>query len=147
MMTVVTAEDIKNASSAAEAAAMWWANALHSPRLYNGDTSEASVTGMKAALILQSETQPSEDALVRFRDLLKQKIENKLESSGDLRAVQIVVDYFPDQLLSQCAEESGLGVSDIAGWPWKTYMWVEPYRVRVNQDYGPKPQIVWEKLA
>lgn len=138
---------IKDAPSAAQAAALWWTNVLTSPKLDNGDTSETGQTTALMGLLAQvSRPQPA-DGLEAFGVILSEQLAALLQEDNGYVArygITLDVDYNPDRLLSECAERAGLRTG-LASWPWKTTMWVKPDEVTVSYGYRAAPVVIWTK--
>lgn len=134
---IVTAEQIHGAKTAAEAAAMWWANTLVDAK------QDAGLEGKHAdmmAMIAKQNKPEQHEQLLEFREILQARLEDRLLASS--WRVTFGVDYHPDHILSSCAEKAGLrlGMSD---WPWKTMMWASPTEVSVSYGYGAEVETIW----
>ncbi len=133
-------QDICSASTAAEAAALWWCEVVAHPRFDNGDQSEAGGLAMMMAMLTHSRRpRPSQEMLDRFREALQETLEMYCRQHG---GVTLGVDYHPSDILSECADRAGL---DEVSWPWKTIMEVTPNRVTAAHGYSSPSKVIWEK--
>ena len=119
----------------AQAAANWWADAIKAPRYDNGDP----VTSMLATVLDADRARPTTSQQVRFADALQQRIEALLERMGEFGCT-LTVDYGPDLILREAAEDAGLSSQEF---PWKTRMWVYSDYVTVSAGYRARTVLVW----
>lgn len=132
---------IKNAPNPGAAAGAWWAFALRDPNFDNGDDSTAGAMAQNLAQIL-SEGNPQEaSSLEIFAGKLASKVNEALARAGDW-GISVRVDYHPDIMLSEAADEANLTIPMMA-WPWKTNMSVTASRVSVRAGYGADSEVIW----
>ena len=142
------------ASLAAQAAA-WWRTTIAAPgylsKFDNGDRSEAGeLAQVLASFGALKSPQPAVEAFDRFELLLTEAVLARLlldpsprrpEYTGPARYCVLSVDYGPEGLLAQAAQQA-----DVAGFPWKTTMWVnwdaDPAKcyLEVRAGYGRPTQ-------
>lgn len=146
-MATIDPETISNAATAGEAAAMWWISALQDPKLDNGDDGPT----MSWLIAMSRELNPPQptEGLGQFGVVLAKQV-NQLLDSDRLDAytahygIRLNVDYTPDGLLLECAEQASLRC-DVGDWPWKTSMQVKPDKVSVWHGYTAKEEIIWQR--
>jgi len=109
-----------------EIAARWWRESLHKPQFDNGGDGDAAALKMIVAL---PETL-SPQVLNIFEHKLTDAIREALQESDE---VALSVDYGPEGLLEQVAEDAALYTGR---WNWKTRMIVTATEIRVKRGYG-----------
>lgn len=124
-ITPITEEQITKAVE-------WWANSLERPKFDNGDPPPTGGTTMALAMMAAAGSDPQAESLDTFKCVLADKIRiNAVRHNLD---VTMGVDYHPDLMLSEAANEAG--ISDMR-FSWKTQMWItRDGRVRVSQGYA-----------
>lgn len=132
----MTTSDVHEATTAAEAAALWWVTVLRDPRMDNGSNNQSLDNLVLAAKLIRPI--PDEEALERFRAALVEEVDQMIEHGW--RPAMLKVDYGPDDTLYGCALCADLRVTV---WPWKTVMWVEPEKVMVRYGYSAEEQVIW----
>lgn len=118
-----------------KAAVDWWANAILSPKLDNGEELPAMLT----SLISGSAKSYTEEQIKLFKDTLAEGIMEKMKERS---VCEISVDYHPCLILAEAGEK--IGVPNMTGYPWKTDMRVEENLVRVA-GYGEGYKTVWSR--
>lgn len=129
-------EDYMAAPTPGAAAGLWWAHALQYATFDNGDA-EASLI---ATLLSTRQSPLDPSALEAFAVIVGEKVDALLSDDSYAGIVVLSVDYGPDRILRQCAEEAGLTPTM---WPWKTSMTVKVNRVRASSGYGQPSQVIW----
>ncbi|HEU5004735.1 MAG TPA: hypothetical protein VFT49_01470 [Candidatus Saccharimonadales bacterium] len=142
--------DDQTVSPEARTAAKWWADQLRGPaRMDNGSLEysmetgdpnhfDQAITTMGLAGILNERERSglSDEQISVFEEALARRVQERLQQSGEF-GVTIDVDYHPDYLLVDSADEAGIRVG-MTLFPWKTTMWIETGSVRVSCGYrGP----------
>lgn len=117
-----------------KAAVDWWANAIASPKLDNGDELSFMLMQMLSAT---GKSYSAEEVKV-FKTTLAKGIINEMKEYG---RCTLSVDYHPCGLLADAGAK--IGVSTMSGWPWKTTMYVSEKRVEVFAGYGAPCKILW----
>lgn len=115
----------------AQKAARWWADQLRGhAKLDNGDQSETGAMTFVMSRILQSKEKAGQTPaqVDRFESALAILI-----YKGDFDFID--VDYHPDPILEQAADEAGLSLG-MASLPWKTTMHIDGDKVTVRCGYG-----------
>jgi hypothetical protein len=126
-------------TTAAQAAAHWWAEQLADPTFRN-DT-EPNLAGAMAEML--SERQPVlPTQLQEFERVLAAEIDVRLvrQASGQVFPVMLGVDYGPDPILGDAADLAGAPSSRF---PWKTNMTVHADHVIAALGYRAPWQIIW----
>lgn len=121
-------------------AAKWWADKLRNVGPGNFDNGDSSSTGgmaMILATMLAMDTQSSEEAIILFEKRLAETILDQVEQHGSM---VIRVDYGPDYILSDLAQETGVSPN---GFPWKTTMWIVKDKVTVSAGYGAPRKVIF----
>ena len=113
----------------------WWANAIQSPKLDNGDMNPLLL--MMASSMQKSYT---EEEIALFKQVLADEISHEIERRG---GCILDVDYHPCMELANAGDK--IGVDRMGGYPWKTTMWVYQDRVSVSDGYGSPQKVLWEK--
>ena len=119
-----------------ERAAELWVRMLANPKYDNlGPNSPESPDSIRQntlASVLASRIPKNntEDVLEKFRAIL---LENLTDENIQLRRRQSLhVDYHPDQILAEAANEAGLKME----FPWKTSMWITDAYISVRNGYA-----------
>lgn len=135
----LTDEDKSKIDKAVDVAASWWASTLATKLKFdNGDSSSLSKMVWKAQMRLALKTPiPSEDTILAFKEILSRKIKKSLLSQyyPSIGRVVVKVDYHPDRILKEAADEAKL----IVEFPWKTTMEVSMDKVTVV--YGASSEV------
>lgn len=134
---------IEKAKSAADAAALWWAeqigapvfkmNADHEPRR---EREIGDLAGVMASM-LASQHPVSDEQGEKFVGALTLIVEGMLETG---RWVSLGVDYGPDLELANAAKAAGVNNSRF---PWKTHMSITRDYVTASLGYGARDRLVW----
>lgn len=124
-----------NIEQTAKAAADWWAEKIQRPTFDNGSNDAAGSFGSFLAASTAANLKPDADAVDKFREVLRAKIEAALSGESG-RFFKLGVDYHPDRTLAAAAEESGVK-SPV--FPWKTDMYFREDGIYVSEGYG-QPQ-------
>jgi hypothetical protein len=116
----------------ARKAAKWWSKFLDAPVILdNGDQSGTGFMASALAGLAQdiSRAKLPDDAPKKFEDALTGLLEAKTDEW-----LCIGVDYHPDTILDNAAEEAGfsLGMTLL---PWKTTMWIMGDKITVRNGY------------
>ena len=113
-------------------AAKWWADKLRKVGPGNFDNGDSSTGGMAMLLatMLAMESQTSDEAIDLFEERLAETIKEQVEARGSMT---LSVDYSPDYILGNLAQETGVSTSRF---PWKTTMWIEKDNVSVSAGYA-----------
>lgn len=119
-----------------KAAVDWWATAISSPKHDNG----VDMPYMLMQIISGSGKSYSEDEMRLFKTTLAEGIIHEVKEYGKCT---LGVDYQPCCLLFEAGEK--MGVSSVAGWPWKTTMFIDENEVRVSAGYGAGYKTLWTK--
>lgn len=124
----------------AATAAKWWADQLLAAQPHlatqmgaEPDSPMNSPMGAVMAVLAQAQDRADDPTKVEaFRAALEARILTSLERYPSLA---FGVDYHPDRILSDAADDAGmpLGMTTL---PWKTTMWVDDRGVRVSKGYG-----------
>lgn len=112
----------------------WWANAIASPKLDNGD----EMPFMLMQMISATGKSYSEEEVKLFKTTLAEGIINEMKEYG---RCTLRVDYHPCDVLAEAGGK--IGVSSMSGWPWKTTMYVSEKKVEVYAGYGAPNKILW----
>lgn len=113
--------------TAPQAAAAWWAVQIGAPMLMLGESSKHPVTAEQGSA---------------FATALQAKLEaelDRIEALG-LKSVSLGVDYGPEPILDDAAEEVGVSRSRF---PWKTHMHVHRDHVIASSGYRGAWTLVW----
>lgn len=131
-------------TSAAEAAAAWWAQQVGAPvyRIVDERSSpkerrDADFASM--AMTMLAENHPISDAQGEKFVAALVPVINKL--LGRLDWVSFGVDYGPDLELANAAEAAGISFSRF---PWKTHMSITRNYVTAALGYGARHKLIWE---
>lgn len=124
--------------TAARAAAEWWADAVGAPKFDMGADSVAASMSEVLAGMLASGHPVNEDQQKSFVEILQARIEAGM---GDRSwGFSLGVDYGPDAILADAAEEVGISTSRF---PWKSSMLVYPDRVTAHRGYAADDKLIW----
>ena len=97
----------------AEAAAKWWADQISGNVTF--DNGDDSLTGSMCSAMASKLVKPvTEEQKNKFIEILTERI---VTEQRDI----LSVDYGPDMLLGESAEQAGISESNF---PWKTVMWI-----------------------
>ena len=118
-----------------KAAVDWWANAILSPKLDNGEEMPAMLT----RLISGSAKSYTEEQIKLFKDTLAEGIMEKMKERS---VCEISVDYHPCLILAEAGQK--IGVPDMLGYPWKTDMQIQENHVKVA-GYGESYKTIWSR--
>lgn len=113
----------------------WWANAILSPKLDNGEEMPAMLTG----LISGSAKSYTAEQIKLFKDTLAEGIMEKMKERP---VCEISVDYHPCLILAEAGQK--IGVPDMLGYPWKTDMQIQENHVKVA-GYGESYKTIWAR--
>jgi len=94
--------------------------------------------GIAASMAKQIPSNATPERLDAFADALRRRLPG--EAHGDY--ISVGVDYGPDKILSDAAEDAGLDMQ----FPWKTQMWISHGTVSVSAGYGA-PQVFHHPMA
>ena len=119
-----------------KAAVDWWANAILSPKLDNGEELPEMLTG----LISHSANSYTLEQIKLFKDTLAEGIMEKMKERS---VCEISVDYHPCLILAKAGEK--IGVPGMIGYPWKTDMIIEENIVKVSAGYGESYKTIWSR--
>lgn len=131
---------------AAVAVAEWWADKAGIVT-GNGDQSDrggmttvfAVLAGAQGQTIAPSKREAFVDALARR---VTESLTRQAESSSDYEpSVTIGVDYGPDPMLVEAAQEAGVAAG---AFPWKTMTWTYPTHVATSLGYGGQTVLSWQ---
>lgn len=131
---------------AALAVANWWAGKAGIV-LGNGDHSErgglttalAVLAGAQGQTIAPSKREAFVAALARR---VSAELARQAERDTDYEpSVTIGVDYSPDPMLADAAQEAGVSGG---AFPWKTMTWTYPTHVVTSLGYGGKSVLAWQ---
>lgn len=128
------------AATAAEAVGQWWAEQVGAPRFQNVRPEERSWESdfvSVTAHMLADKHPVTPEAGRGFAQALQRRVEEDLKRPG---WTHLGVDYGPDPMLAEAAEEAGVSMSRF---PWKTSMWVHRDYVTVSTGYGAPIRLVW----
>lgn len=118
-----------------KAAVDWWANAILSPKLDNGEEMPAMMT----SLISRSAKSYTAEQIKLFKDTLAEGIMEKMKERP---VCEISVDYHPCLILAEAGQK--IGVPDMLGYPWKTDMQIQENRVCVA-GCGEGYKTIWAR--
>lgn len=135
--------EILTPPTAGEVAADWWVEKLQNPTFDLGDGSECA-TILATTIRKRRPSQLTPETLDSFKHVLADKINQHLADQG--HHLKIGVDYHPDSILRECAEESGLIVDELE-WSPKTQMLIETNQVSVFAGYGAEEKVIWEQSS
>ena len=113
----------------------WWANAILSPKLDNGEEMPAKLT----SLIVGSTKSYTEEQIKLFKNTLAEGIMEKMKERP---VCEISVDYHPCLILAEAGQK--IGVPDMLGYPWKTDMVIQENHVKVA-GYGESYKTIWAR--
>jgi hypothetical protein len=123
----------------AKVAAKWWADQLTADEMPESGVFELNNMVLWARCQIAP---PTDDQLVRFQQVLEEKILDDLENNDTgwadddpMRGAAlrtIGVDYHPDRILKEAADETEINVLLL---PIKTNMWINPDGVKVSGGY------------
>ena len=125
-------------------AAKWWADKLRKTgpgNFDNGDDSSAGGFAMILATMLAIKSEPSNESIDLFEEKLASTIKEHIETHGTLI---LSVDYGPDYILGNLANETGISTSRF---PWKTTMWITENKVSVSAGYATSTKTIFPKSA
>lgn len=123
-------------TTAAQAAAQWWASAIGAPTFDNGD----GLQSMLGTLLAAGKPAPTVSEARSFADILAARIQTDLDRCREYGDLSIGVDYVPDRILAEAAREAGIST---LRFPWKTMMWVNDDHVTVSAGYRAPTVLVW----
>lgn len=131
------------ATTAARAAAEWWAQQLAEPRFNAQSPGHLDFNSLAAeglASLIADGHPVTADQLADFTDLLEQAVTRQMDKHpGGLFGLR--VDYGPDTTLRQVADAAGISTSRF---PWKTSMWLRnDGALTASCGYGAPEQVVW----
>lgn len=128
------------ATTAARAAAEWWAEQIGSPvqRLVRPAELDAGSMFAEAGLAALAARHPvPAGAGAVFADELEKRFAEKLDR---IDSVNVGVDYGPDWVLAEAAEAAGI---DRSRFPVKTHMWFTKDYVTAALGYGRPVRLIW----
>lgn len=137
-----TMQEIKNAKTPGQAAAIWWA-----AELKPGIESEERHP-MLAMLTARSKRSSPSDNLKAFEAKLAEEVDSLLQGANRFYPNWVLghwlsVDHNgPSQLLQKCADQAGV-LSVIEQWEWGTYMHITPDEVTVEQGHPVFETVIW----
>ena len=123
----------------ARAAAHWWAERADGTAHH--DNRGGNLASMFAGILADRMNDPPKDgALERFEEILAEKI---MTSEHPMEWSSIWVDYAPDRILAEAAEEAGISCNNF---PWKTGMYIDPKKgtITVRISLG-EPEIIYQE--
>lgn len=138
----MSGRELVQASTAAEAAATWWAQQIGAPTFdaigNTGSPKERQQMGMAGMLagLLADQHPVTAGQAQRFVGLLAERISKALPRGY----VSLAVDYGPCLELAEPANAAGI---DASRFPWKTHMAVYPDHVVASLGYGASSELVW----
>lgn len=122
----------------ARAAAHWWAERADGTAHHNNRGGD--LASVFAGILADTmNTPPQCGALEKFEEILAEKI---MTAEFPYMWSSIWVDYGPDQILAEAAQEAGI---NCANFPWKTGMHIDPEKktIMVRLSMGPW-ETIWE---
>lgn len=117
-----------------KAAVDWWANAVASPKLDNGD----DMPYMLMQMFSGTGKSYSDEEMKLFKTTLADGIMSEMQRYGNCT---LLVDYHPCYVLAKAGNK--IGISSMTGWPWKTSMSVTKHAVRVSAGHGAPYETLW----
>lgn len=109
----------------ARAAAHWWAERANGTAHHNNRGGD--LASVFAGILADTMNEPPKDgALERFEEILTEKIMTA-ELPYEWRSIW--VDYGPDRILAEAAEEAGISCNNF---PWKTGMHIDPENGKIQ---------------
>lgn len=141
-------------TTAARAAAEWWATQIGAPTFRMVRDAERDFVSdfAEIGMLTRAHHDPvSPEAGTRFADILERDLAEKLEkqtqriaarpdSKDHEPSVGLRVDYWPEPILADAAETAGVHTSRF---PIKTNMRVCPQYVTASLGYGAPTRLVW----
>jgi hypothetical protein len=131
------------AKTAAEAAALWWAEQIGAPvfKMVSGHESRrereaGDFAGMMQSMLASSHPVSDEQG-AEFATVLEKHVDKLLDGA---RWVSLGVDYGPDLTLANAAKAAGISSSRF---PWKTHMSITRDYVTASLGYGARDRLVW----
>ena len=131
-------EIISEKREIAQVAAKWWADKLRYGTVQNNGEDMQSL--MMTLLSMRGSKRNEED-IQRFEDVLAELIDQQLAMRG---GAYLRVDYHPEGLLRDAAEEANIDVSFAL--PVKTSMRVDSGTVMVAEGYGAEEKQLYPKV-
>ncbi len=128
--------DNKKYAAIAEAAAVWWVEAIQNPKFDNGSPEQG---GSPIASILAMLTHKPQDssAVLAFKTNLAKRIESELASGRhSMYGLSIGVDYHPDEILAEAANAAEMSGTEMSVFPWKTHMRIDTKTGTINVSHG-----------
>ncbi len=116
----------------------WWANAIQEPTFDNGNDMNKSQGMISTMIYASNRKQLSEEDIKIFKDVLAKEI---LEEMKKHNTCQIDVDYHPCLILLVAGEE--IGLTNMTDYPWKTFMYINEYEVKVRSGYDADIKTIW----
>jgi len=116
----------------------WWANAVASPKLDNGENLPVGLM----TLISRTGKRYSKDEMKIFKNTLAERIVERLEYD---EICYLHVDYRPCALLEEAG--SKIGIDSMMGYPWKTRMEISKRKVEVSNGYQAPYETIWTKKS
>ena len=116
------------------AAVDWWGNAVQSPKLDNG----GDMNPVLMMMLSGKQSGHSEEKMKIFKDSLAKDILVELQKYG---RCSLSVDYHPCEILYRAGEK--IGLDDMTGYPWKTWMDISEEAVVVSEGYGAPRKTIW----
>lgn len=102
----------------ARAAAHWWAERVDGTAHHNNRGGD--LASVFAGILADTMNEPPKvGALERFEEILAEKI---MTAKYRMMRQSIWVDYGPDKILAEAAEEAGISCNNF---PWKTGMYID----------------------
>jgi hypothetical protein len=116
------------------AAVDWWGNAVQSPKLDNG----GDIDPVLMMMLSGKQRGHSEEEMKIFKDSLAKDILVELQKYG---RCSLSVDYHPCEILYRAGEK--IGLDNMTGYPWKTWMDISEEAVEVLEGYGAPRKTIW----
>jgi hypothetical protein len=140
-------DQIRQASSPWEAAAMFWTDAVQNPKFESGNLN----ADILAWAIMEKTPEQAEANLRQFTEILADTLLDGLAKHKFTREAKmgysyfVRVDYEPDTTLYQAAVAAGLNhPSYMTSWPSKTITYITEKYVEVYVGYAGKTNyIIW----
>lgn len=119
-----------------KAAVNWWAEAIQSPKLDNGE----ELPSLIMSLVAETKRTYTVEEIREFQNALAELIYKQL---SEYDRCELYVDYEPCPLLAEAGNL--IDINGRTGYPWKTDMIITNEIVEVKSGYGEPLQKIWSK--
>jgi len=131
---------IDSAKDSHEAVGLWWAKAVLRGTFDNGATDDLNTElRNKVEFLAASGRTDKERAVIDFAQALA-----RLSRERTLECIQ--VDYNPDEVLMDAAQDAGMPANELTTFPWKTVTVNRNGVVIACEGYNGQPQQIWPPI-